>query len=63
MNTVILHLDNDRAECLCSAALKGIMQKNYKIVDNPPSCGKDFNDFLQLYLGIPIAKIRREKGG
>ena len=62
VNTVILHLDNDRAGRLSAAALKEIMQDKWKIVDDPPPHGKDFNDFLRLYLGVPTMKTGCEMG-
>lgn len=46
VNTIFLHLDNDKAGRLCTAALKELLQKDYKIVDAPPPVGKDVNDFL-----------------
>ena len=61
IKTVVLHLDNDKTGRLCTAALKELLQKEYKIVDDPPPVGKDFNDFLLSYLGIarPIPKRER----
>ena len=60
IHTVILHLDNDRAGRISAAALKEIMRDRWEIIDDPPPRGKDFNDFLRLYLGVPIAKTSRE---
>lgn len=61
IKTIVLHLDNDKVGRLCTAALKELLQKEYKIVDDPPPVGKDFNDFLLSYLGIsrPIASRER----
>lgn len=61
IKTIVLHLDNDKVGRLCTAALKELLQKEYKIVDDPPPVGKDFNDFLLSYLGIsrPISKRER----
>ena len=56
IHTVILHLDNDRAGRISSAALKEIMRDRWEIIDDPPPRGKDFNDFLRLYLGVPAKK-------
>ena len=61
IKTVILHLDNDRTGRLCTAALKELLQKDYKIVDAPPPVGKDVNDFLMSYLGIARQKPSRER--
>ena len=62
IKTIYLHLDNDKAGRLCTAALKELLQKDYKIVDAPPPVGKDVNDFLMSYLGIARQKPRRERG-
>ena len=62
IKTIYLHLDNDKAGRLCTAALKELLQKGYKIVDAPPPVGKDVNDFLMSYLGIARQKPRRERG-
>lgn len=45
IKTIVLHLDNDKVGRLCTATLKELLQKDYKIVDDPPPVGKDFNDF------------------
>ena len=62
IKTIILHLDKDKAGRLCTAALKELLQKDYKIVDDPPPIGKDFNDFLFSYLGISRPISNRERG-
>ena len=61
IKTIVLHLDNDKVGRLCTAALKELLQKEYKIVDDPPPVGKDFNDFLLSYLGIARPKPARER--
>ncbi len=61
IKTIFLHLDKDRAGRLCTAALKELLQKDYRIVDEPPPTGKDFNDFLMSYLGIARQKQSRER--
>lgn len=62
IKTIVLHLDNDKTGRLCSAALKELLQKDYRIVDAPPPVGKDVNDFLLSYLGISRQKPNRERG-
>ena len=62
INTIYLHLDKDKAGRLCTAALTELLKKDYKIVDEPPPVGKDFNDFLMSYLGIASQKPSRERG-
>ena len=61
IKTIFLHLDNDKTGRLCTDALKELLQKDYKIVDEPPSVGKDFNDFLLSYLGIARPISSRER--
>ena len=61
IKTIFLHLDKDKAGRLCTAALKELLQKDYRIVDEPPPIGKDFNDFLMSYLGIARQKPSRER--
>lgn len=61
IKTIVLHLDNDKTGRLCTAALKELLQKEYKIVDEPPPVGKDFNDFLLSYLGIARQISSRER--
>lgn len=61
INTIFLHLDNDKTGRLCTAALKELLQKDYKIVDAPPPVGKDVNDFLLSYLRIKPPVSRRER--
>ena len=61
IKTIYLHLDNDKAGRLCTAALQELLQKDYKIVDAPPPVGKDVNDFLLSYLGIARQKPSRER--
>ena len=62
IKTIYLHLDNDKAGRLCTAALKELLQKDYKIVDAPPPVGKDVNDFLMSYLGIARQNPSHERG-
>ncbi|MCI8515108.1 MAG: DUF3991 domain-containing protein [Lachnospiraceae bacterium] len=61
IRTVCLHLDNDRAGRLCTAALRELLQKDYEIVDAPPPTGKDVNDFLLSYLSEKGGKWRSER--
>ena len=61
IKTIVLHLDNDKTGRLCTAALKELLNKDYKIVDAPPPVGKDFNDFLLSYLGLEQRKQSRER--
>lgn len=45
-----LHLDNDFAGRKAAEFIKDELGGRYRIRDEPPSCGKDYNEFLVLYL-------------
>lgn len=49
---ILLHFDNDNAGRKASLALKTILPSKYEVIDSPPPCGKDYNDFLCFQLGI-----------
>ena len=59
IKTVILHLDNDRTGRLCTAVLKELLQKDYKIVDAPPPVGKD----VKQNYGAPKITVELRKTG
>lgn len=39
-----------------SKAIKTILKNDYKVIDNPPPKGKDFNDYLCFQFGLPKNK-------
>lgn len=49
---IALHLDNDTAGRLAAKAIETILPSNYVVSDEPPRCGKDYNDYLKIVLGI-----------
>lgn len=59
VETVILHLDNDRIGRLATQAIQTVLPKRYQSKDEPPQQGKDCNDSLCIRLGIQQTK--REK--
>lgn len=61
ITTIYLHLDKDKTGRLCTETLQELLKQDYKIVDDPPPVGKDFNDFLLSYLGIARPKPCRER--
>lgn len=61
IKTIFLHLDNDKTGRLSTETLKTLLQKDYEIVDEPPPVGKDVNDFLLSYLGVPPQKSHHER--
>lgn len=56
VNQIVLHLDNDNIGRMATKTLQLILPREYKVIDDPPPYGKDFNDFLQLELGIKQKK-------
>lgn len=55
---IFLHFDNDSAGRKASLALKTILPSKYEVIDSPPPCGKDYNDFLCFQLGIHRNKTK-----
>lgn len=56
VNTIVLHLDNDEAGRNATKAIQNSLSERYKIIDDPPKSGKDYNDFLCNCLGIKKIK-------
>lgn len=56
IDTIILHFDNDDAGRLATKAVQNSLSDSYKIIDEPPKSGKDFNDYLCDYLGLVVKK-------
>lgn len=56
IKNIYLHFDNDSAGRIATMALKTILPKQYKVIDDPPQIGKDFNDFLCAKKGINYKK-------
>lgn len=52
VDTIIIHFDNDEAGRKATEAIQISLSDSYKIIDDPPKNGKDFNDFLCNFLGI-----------
>lgn len=52
IDTVMLHLDNDYVGRMATKALKIILPKHIKVIDSPPTLGKDVNDFLRIKKGL-----------
>ena len=46
LKKIVLHLDSDEPGRQATADLKSKLSENYEVIDAPPACGKDFNDFL-----------------
>lgn len=49
-NTEIIkiHFDNDYSGKSAAAAVENLLKDKYKILDDPPPIGKDYNEFLQM---------------
>lgn len=56
---IVLHLDNDIPGRMASKALQLILPNNLEVIDDPPSYGKDINDFLCFKLNIKRNKERK----
>lgn len=53
VKTVLLHLDNDYAGRMATKAIITVLPKEYKVIDRPPSAGKDVNAYLCRKLHLP----------
>lgn len=49
---IALHLDNDAPGRSAAEAIKALLPSTYTISDEPPSRGKDYNDYLRMVLRI-----------
>jgi hypothetical protein len=60
VTTLRLHLDNDEVG---RAAAAGIMEglTDYTVIDEPPECGKDVNEQLQMKVGLTKKKEDRDR--
>ncbi|MBQ5959876.1 MAG: DUF3991 and TOPRIM domain-containing protein [Firmicutes bacterium] len=52
IQTVHLHLDNDEVGRGASEGIIKCLEGKYKVLDEPPECGKDVNDQLMMRLGL-----------
>lgn len=57
---ITLRLDNDKAGGYMAKALVELLSDKYEVSVQPPPCGKDYNDYLCMKLGIPITN-RKER--
>ena len=56
---IYFHLDNDRAGRETTYALMNLLKDKYKVIDEPPKYGKDFNDFLCHLKEKELKKMNR----
>ena len=65
VQTIVFHLDNDRAGRLATKAIRTVLPKQYQTKDKPPLIGKDYNDFLCSRLGLhrTIREKKRQENG
>lgn len=59
IDTIALHLDSDYAGRSAAAAIKTQMQGKYRIRDEPPPKGKDYNDYLLSLRRRERKEVRR----
>ena len=52
INTIVLHLNNDCAGRLAAEAITAKLHGSYIVVNNPPSKENDYNEMLQVRIGI-----------
>ncbi len=52
IDTIYIHFDNDNAGRIATQALINSFSDSYKVIDDPPKSGKDFNDYLCNFLKI-----------
>ena len=52
VDTIYIHFDNDTAGRIATQALINSFSDSYKIINDPPKSGKDFNDYLCNFLQI-----------
>ena len=57
---IVLCLDNDGPGRTASTAIQKSLSE-YEVIDNPPRCGKDYNDQLRLVKGIS-GRVRTRGG-
>ena len=50
IRVIKLHLDNDSAGRSFTQAISKLFQKDYQVINAPPPCGKDVNDYLMMKL-------------
>lgn len=50
IDTIFLHFDNDNSGRLATKTIQYFLSASYKIIDEPPIIGKDFNDFLCYFI-------------
>ena len=50
IQVIKLHLDNDSAGRSFTQAITKLFQNDYQVINAPPPCGKDVNDYLMMKL-------------
>ena len=49
---IYTHFDNDLAGTLATMTIKTLLRERVEVIDFPPPCGKDFNDYLCMFSGV-----------
>ena len=57
---IILCLDNDMAGRKATKAILAVLQEQYEVENRPPPLGKDYNDLLQIELGLQLGKKQND---
>ena len=62
VRTIHLHLDNDDVGRGAAQGIMKSLEGRYTVLNEPPSCGKDVNDQLQIQLGLKRKKEDPDRG-
>lgn len=54
IHRITLRFDSDATGGYMAKALVALLSKQYEVSIQPPPCGKDYNDYLCMKLGLPI---------
>lgn len=61
IKSIMLHLDNDFAGRLASAAIMTVLPTEYNTANSPTPQGKDYNDYLCLIKGIKTTQMTKNE--
>ncbi len=62
IRVIKLHLDNDSAGRTFTQAIIEIFQNDYQVINAPPPCGKDVNDYLMMKLKQKQERSKNARG-
>ncbi len=62
INRIVLRLDRDYTGHTAGQALADALSPQYIVITKPPPQGKDYNDYLCLFIGLPIKTKGTDRG-